>query len=85
MTPEDKRNRHGAESSGTPDRTVPEDPALCPTETVEALESGMAGEDVTAPDADGWARGEDVSENPPDEEMEGLPGPSGSRPQESSG
>jgi hypothetical protein len=62
---------------------VPENPQGRPAETVEALEKRTrAG---VTPDQGGTVPGEDVSENPSDEGMEDLPGPSGHAQHESSG
>lgn len=65
------------ESSG-----VPDDPRAEPTETVEALTDEDPSE---ADDATPTMVGDDVTENPDDEGMEGLPGPSHDVPSEPPG
>jgi hypothetical protein len=61
---------------------VPENPQARPAETVDALEA----QDAAEPDTDEQAvAGDDVSENPDTDELEGLPGPSQDEPGESAG
>ena len=64
------------------ERELPEDPQGRPTEAVEALEDQHAGSD---PDDGERVTGDDVTQNPDGDEMEGLPGPSPNQPGESSG
>ena len=76
---QDEPDREQHERQG---REVPQHPESRQAETVDALEdqqsdgSSEAGERVV---------GDDVTQNPDDEEMEGLPGPSPDEPGESSG
>lgn len=64
------------------DLALPGNPEHHQAETVDALEAGAprgAGED------DQPVAGEDVTENPDTDELEGLPGPSTDQPGESAG
>jgi hypothetical protein len=60
---------------------VPENPEARPQETVDAL---SAQEDDPDSDEQGVA-GEDVTQNPETDELEGLPGPSPDEPGEPAG
>jgi hypothetical protein len=75
-------SRDDAQSHESPEGRVPENPRARPAETVDALEA----QDSAEPDADEQAiAGDDVSENPDTDELEGLPGPSQDEPGESAG
>jgi hypothetical protein len=63
-------------------REVPQHPQSRQAETVDALEDQQSG--ANADDGERIA-GDDVTQNPDDDEMEGLPGPSPDEPGESSG
>ena len=61
---------------------LPEDPRARPTETVQALEDKHADDD---PDTEEPVPGDDVSDAPDADEMEGLPGPPSGQPDEPAG
>ena len=61
---------------------VPEHPRARQAETVQALEDRQAGDD---PDDGETVSGDDVTENPDADEMEGLPGPPAGKAGEPSG
>ena len=61
---------------------LPENPRAHVAETVQALEDQHADE---APDGEEPVRGDDVSESPDADEMEGLPGPPSGQPDEPAG
>lgn len=60
---------------------VPEDPVVRPRETVDAL----AGEAEEPDGEDQGVAGEDVTQNPETDGLEGLPGPSPDEPGEPTG
>ena len=61
---------------------VPDHPRARQAETVQALEDRHAGDD---PDDGETVTGDDVTEHPDTDEMEGLPGPPAGHPGEPSG
>jgi hypothetical protein len=61
---------------------LPEHPETRQAETVQALEDQQTGGE---PDDEEQVRGDEVSESPDDDEMEGLPGPPPGEPDEPSG
>ena len=63
-------------------REVPQHPESRQAETVDALEEQHTGED---PDDGERVAGDDVTENPETDEMEGLPGPPQGEPGEPAG
>ena len=62
--------------------TLPEHPRARQAETVQALEDQQSGD---GPPAEEPVRGDDVSESPDADEMEGLPGPPSGEPAEPAG
>jgi hypothetical protein len=70
------------QEQGEQERELPEHPESAPAETVDALEEQQAGRD---PDDGERQAGDDVTENPDTDEMEGLPGPPQGEPGEPSG
>ncbi len=82
MTSEQDGRDEQDEGRGEPERTLPEHPEGRPTETVDALEEQHSGED---PDDGERVTGDDVSDNPDTDELEGLPGPSPDEPAEPAG
>lgn len=70
------------EQQPPPGREVPQHPESRQAETVDALEEQQSGDD---PDDGERVTGDDVTQNPGDDEMEGLPGPSPDEPGESTG
>jgi hypothetical protein len=85
VTPGDTPLPSDSERAEPSEAAPSEDPTSWPTEAVARIEAGLPSEGATAPHAHEEIRGEDVSQNPPDEGMEDLPGPSGGEPQEPSG
>ena len=71
----------GGEDQDQPEHEVPDHPRGRPAETVDALEE-RAGDD---PDDGERETGDDVTEHPETDEMEGLPGPAQGEPGEPSG
>ncbi|WP_432479307.1 hypothetical protein [Nocardioides sp. GXQ0305] len=84
MSTHERDHEQDQPQDGSEEETeLPEHPADKPIETVEALEDRLAGSDDDADEEQ--VRGDDVTESPDADEMEGLPGPPPGEPDEPAG